>query len=138
MNPLLPLAILCFGQVATNSTENRSPSQVMIVGVFHMNNPGRDLFNFGIKDVLGERRQKEIQEVVTRLERFRPSKIALEMPAASQTIQRRLDDYQSGKYALTGDERDQLGLRLAKLGHSKIYGIDFKEDLDFDSVFQFA
>jgi hypothetical protein len=111
----------------------------MILGVFHMDNPGRDLFNFGIKDVLGARRQSDIQEVVTRLEKFRPTKIALETPSASTTMQRRLDDYRSGKYVLTPDERDQIGLRLAKaMGHSKIYGIDFKEDLDFESVFQFA
>jgi hypothetical protein len=104
-----------------------------------MDNPGRDLFNFGIKDVLGTRRQKEIQEVLTGLEKFRPTKIALEIPSASPTMQRRLDGYRSGKYALTPDERDQIGLRLANtMGLSRIHGIDFKEDLDFESVFQFA
>jgi hypothetical protein len=111
----------------------------MVLGVFHMNNPSRDLFNPTIKDVLGPRRQREIQELVERLEKFRPTKIALETPPEIKTYQDRLDGYLAATYTLTADERDQIGLRLAKkLGHTKIYGIDFKEDLDFDRVFQYA
>src|SRR5262249_18014579 len=108
-------------------------------GVFHMNNPGRDLINPSIKDVLGERRQKEIADVAARIEKFLPTKIALETPAGSRAMQERLDQFLAGNYTLTTDEREQLGLRLAKsLGHDKVYAIDFKEDLNFNDVFRYA
>jgi hypothetical protein len=139
MMPVLPFLLLTLGQPAAAHTENPAVTQVMVLGLFHMNNPNRDLFNPTIKDVLGPRRQREIQDFVARLEKFHPTKIALETTAGTPAMQKRLDDYLAGKYALTADERDQIGLRLAKtLGHSKIYGIDFKEDLDFDTVFRYA
>jgi hypothetical protein len=135
----LPLIVCCLAHLPAAAQTRGEPTQVMVLGVFHMNNPKRDLFNPTIKDVLGTRRHQEIQEVVTRLQRFRPTKIALESPPGSRALQERLDNYLAAKYTLTADERDQIGLRLAKnLGHIKVYGIDFKQDLDFDSVFHFA
>jgi hypothetical protein len=115
-------------------------TQVLVVGMVHLDNPGRDVINFEIKNVLGERRQKEIREVVERLKAFRPTKIALEAPPASTAVmQRRLDQYTAGKYALKADERDQIGVRLAKeAGHKSLYGVDYEMDLDFDRMFAFA
>jgi len=131
--------VFTFVQLSGGVQTKATPTQVMVLGVFHMNNPRRDLFDPTIKDVLGERRQREIEEVVSRLEQFRPTKIALELAPGSLALHERFDNYLAGKYTLTADERDQIGLRLAKnLGHTKVYGIDFKQDLDFDSVFRFA
>jgi Family of unknown function (DUF5694) len=54
-------------------------------------------------------------------------------------MQQRLDQYLAGSYVLKADERDQVGLRLAKeMKHVKVYGIDFPMDLDFDGVFRYA
>src|SRR5262245_46673022 len=133
------LFMLCLSQLPAAAQSSSNSTQVMILGVFHMNNPGRDLIKPSIKDVLGERRQKEIADVVARLEKFRPTKIALETPAGSRTMQERLEQFVAGKYTLTTDERDQIGFRLAKaLGHGKVFPIDFKEDLDFNTVFRYA
>jgi hypothetical protein len=86
----------------------------------------RHLCRSSLKAILGERRQKEILEVVTPLEKFRPTKIALEAPPGSPAIQKRLKEYLAGHYTLTASEWDQLGLRLAKnLCHHALYGIDF-------------
>jgi hypothetical protein len=120
-------------------TPARAQTQVLIVGTFHMGNPGLDLFNPGIKDVLGARRQREILDVVERLKGYRPTKIALESPSGSTAMQQRLDQYLAGHYVLTADERDQIGLRLAKdMKHSRVHGIDFPMDLDFKGLFGYA
>ena len=58
-------------------------TQVLVVGMVHLDNPGRDVINFEFKNVLGERRQKEIREVVERLKAFRPTKVAVEAPPES-------------------------------------------------------
>jgi hypothetical protein len=139
MNVLLMIYPLIGGPLPATGAPPQAPAQVLIVGTVHMAGPGLDLFNPGIKEVLGERRQREILEVVERLKGFRPTKIALESPYGSTDMQRRLDQYLAGKYVLTADERDQIGLRLAKeLKHSKVYGIDFTKDLDFAGVFGYA
>src|SRR5262249_48216969 len=93
----LSLLILGLIQPASNLTANQTTTHVMVLGTFHMNNPNRDLVNPTIKDVLGPRRQREIQELVGRLEKFRPTKIALETPAGVRTIQDRLEGYLAGK-----------------------------------------
>jgi hypothetical protein len=117
----------------------RQPTQVMVVGTVHLENPGLDLVNPQIKDVLGGRRQNEILQVVERLKAFRPTKIALESPSGSNAMQERLDQYLAGSYVLKTDERDQIGLRLAKeMKHGKVYSIDFPMDLDFDRLFRYA
>jgi hypothetical protein len=135
----LSFLILSLGQPGATGPANSSTTEVMVLGTFHMNNPNRDLVNPTIKDVLGPRRQREIEELVKRLEKFHPTMIALETPAGKGTMQDRLKSYLTEKYTLTADERDQIGLRLAKrLAHQKIYGIDFKEDLDFNTVFEYA
>ena len=117
----------------------RPPTQVLIVGMLHLGNPGRDLVNPEIKDVLGERRQKEIRDVIDRLKAFRPTKVALESTPDWPAVKQHLDQYVAGTYALKADERDQIGLRLAKEAkHGRVYGIDFPMDLDFEGLFDYA
>jgi pheromone shutdown protein TraB len=115
-------------------------TQVLILGVVHLDNPGRDVINFEFKNILGDRRQKEIREVVERLKAFRPTKVAVEASAESTPVlQRRLDQYVAGKYVLKADELDQIAVRIAKeTGIKKLDCIDYGMDLDFDRTFAFA
>jgi hypothetical protein len=113
-------------------------AEVLVVGVFHMANPGQDIFNMKVDDVLAPKRQQEIAEVNAVLRKFKPTKIALE-----QSSQRRLSEryakYLAGEYVLTANEVDQLGLRLAKeLGHTAIYAVDADGDFPFQRIVNFA
>jgi len=113
-------------------------AHVLVVGTFHMANPGRDIFNLKVDDVLTEKRQKEIAETVAMLKKFRPTKIAIESDPGGKRVQQ-YQDYLDGKYALTRNEIDQLGFRLAKeLGHKQIYPIDVEGEFPFDKVQAFA
>jgi hypothetical protein len=135
---LMGLLILGFDDRSV-AAPSGPPTRVLIVGTVHLGNPGTDLVNPEIKDVLGERRQKELREVVDRLKAFRPTKIALESMPEAAAMQQRLDQFLAGTYVLKPDERDQIGLRLAKEAkHSKVYGIDYLMDLDFDGMFGYA
>jgi hypothetical protein len=139
MPALLPLLMLWVAAPSVGLPTTTDPTQVLVLGVFHMDNPGHDLVNPSIKDVLGPRRQEEIRDVVARLQNFRPTLIALEAPPGARAMQERLDKFATGHYALSADERDQIGLRLARnLGHTRVYGVDFQQDLDFDAVFRSA
>ena len=105
-------------------------AEIMILGTYHMANPGHDVHNLQADDVLAPKRQQEIAQLIEVLKRFQPTKIAIEAHVGSQRIGQQYADYLAGKYELTRNEDDQIGFRLAKeLGHTTIYAVD--EDGDF-------
>ena len=53
-------------------------AEVLVLGTYHMANPGRDIVNMQVDDVLAPKRQAEIAEVMAVLQKFRPTKIAVE------------------------------------------------------------
>lgn len=113
--------------------------QVLVLGAFHMDNPGLDLFNLQVDDVLAPKRQKEIAELIAALKKFRPTKIAIEAPVGSAKVKQQYEDYLAGRYSLTRNEIDQIGYRLGKeLGHKQVYGIDIQGDFPFEAIAEFA
>lgn len=112
--------------------------EVLVLGTYHMDNPGRDIFNMKADDVLAPKRQAEIRELLDVLTRFRPNKIAIEADSDSPKI-KQYQDYLAGKYELGRDERDQIGFQLGKeLNLAKIYGIDADGDFPFPAVQDYA
>jgi hypothetical protein len=59
---------------------------VLVLATYHMENPGLDLINVQSDNVLTEKRQKEMREFVSLLKRFKPTKIAVEMPIDSTKL----------------------------------------------------
>lgn len=53
-------------------------AKILILGTYHLDNPGRDSVNVRVDDVLAEKRQREIAFVLDRLANFKPTKIAIE------------------------------------------------------------
>jgi hypothetical protein len=104
------------------SSEARA--EVLVLGVYHMANPGRDIFNMKADDVLAPKRQAEISQLLEVLKKFQPTKIAIEADMWGKRPQE-YADYLAGKHTLSRNENDQIGYRLAKeLGHKKIYPVD--------------
>ena len=132
------LAVGAIAQEAKKPTVELRKAHVLVLGTFHMANPGHDIFNLKVDDVSTEKRQKEIAETAATLKKFRPTKIAIESDPGGKRVQQ-YQDYLDGKYTLTRNEIDQLGFRLAKeLGHKQIYPIDADGDFPFDKVQEFA
>jgi hypothetical protein len=115
-------------------------AQVMILGVHHMDNPGLDYANPTVDDVLTPRRQAEMAAVAQALAEFRPTRIAIEAPPSRDSVHNaRYQAYRAGSYALSRNEIDQLGYRLAgMLGHERVYPVDYRLDMDFGGAMQFA
>ncbi|MEQ8626859.1 DUF5694 domain-containing protein [Ekhidna sp.] len=134
MKNLLKLAFclsILFG-CSPNSKEVKSfEKEVMLLGVYHFDNPGLDTHNMDIDDYYSEKRQKEIEEVVSKLKAFSPTKILVEFRPNTQP---KLDSlyglYTNGDIALNEisggrNEVYQLGFRLAKqLGLNTPIAID--------------
>jgi len=140
----LILSVAAFAQsAAPRPIDAASPTpqvEVLILGSYHMDNPAHDLHNIAADDVLTAKRQDEIAELARVLERFHPTKIAIEWSAGSQTsLDRLYADYLAGKHELNRDERQQIGFRLAKqLGLKKLCAIDALWDFPYGSVINWA
>lgn len=130
----------CFASYAqrAKSGDAQKPT-VLVLATYHMDNPGLDVMNVQADNVLTEKRQKEIHEFVNLLKRFKPTKIAVEVPFGSDNLDERYSRYLRGEYQMTRSETDQIGFRLAKeSNHPKIYGVDANGAFDIGRVFAFA
>ena len=112
---------------------------VMILGTPHLDNPGLDVHNFDLDDVLAPKRQAEIEIVVRRLATFKPTKIAIEAPYGDTVLDGQYQSYLAGNFTLSRDERHQIAFRLAKLmGHTHVYPIDYQQEMDIGKVMEYA
>jgi hypothetical protein len=126
-------------QAAAEGAASAPRAEVLVLGVYHMNNPGRDIFNTQADDVLVPKRQAEIAEVVAVLKRFRPSKIAVERTAGDERIRKDYAAYRAGTHSLTRNEIEQLGFRLAKeLGHEAVHAVDADGEFPFPRLVKYA
>jgi hypothetical protein len=113
------------------------PVQVMIVGMFHMNNPGRDMHNVHADDVLAPARQAEIARIDQALLPFAPTLVAVEWP--SDIANQRYGEYLKGTLKPSRDESVQLGFRLARsAGLTHVEGIDADGDFPYEAVDAYA
>jgi hypothetical protein len=119
-------------------TQIPARAEVLVLGTYHMANPGRDIFNTQADDVLAPKRQAEIAQLLEVLKKFQPTKIAVEAdpwgPRKGQYA-----DYLAGKYTLTRNEIDQIGYRLAKeLDHKTVNLVDADGEFPYPRLVNYA
>jgi hypothetical protein len=149
-----------------NATARKTPTwptptpeqvSVILLGTYHMDNPGLDDVNVTADDVLGADRQEEIETLVSHLEASAPDWIAVERPAArDETVDHLYAQYREGTYEY-GEEHEfdpphpgrdgetmecrsevvQVGFRLAdRLGHDSVLPVDVPEALGRSEGFE--
>jgi hypothetical protein len=118
------------------AAQAQEPVTVMIVGVYHMNNPGKDIHNAHVDDVLTPKRQTEIGATVDTLARFHPTRVDLEWSAADAA--KAYDQYVKGTLPPSRSESVQLGFRLAKQTGASVQGIDELMDFPYAAVEAYA
>ncbi len=90
--------------------------KVMLLGVYHFDNPGLDKHNLAVGDYFTDSRQREIEEVNDALAKFQPNKIFIELLRSEQSkIDSLYQSYLNGQFRLTSqNEVYQIGFKLAK------------------------
>ncbi len=123
-----------------SQTSSQLPrAEVLVLGVFHMANPGRDIFNTQVDDVLMPKRQAEMSQVIAVLKKFNPTKIAVERDPGDKRLAKDYSDYLAGKHELTRNEIEQIGFRLAReLGHKSVFGVDADGEFPYPRVVKCA
>jgi hypothetical protein len=112
--------------LAQNSTPASTPTQGMVVGTYHFDNPGQDMHNMKVDSVLTPAKQAELADVASRLAKFNPTKIAVEaLSDRTDFVTNKFDGFTAEKLNKDPDERTQIAFRLAhQLGQKSVYGID--------------
>jgi len=114
-----------------------APVQVMVLASFHMANPGHDLHNLKVDDMLAPKRQAEIAALTSALARFKPTKVVVEWPA--DLASERYPKYLAGTLPPSANETVQVAFRLAKMvGLKTVQGIDVDGDFPYEPVQAYA
>ena len=144
--PLIGLA----QQSENPSSPDAPPSiEIMLVGTVHLDNPGRDVNNPQVPDVLTEQKQRELDALRDSLAQFQPTKMAIEVrkrhqPAIDSLYRAfragQMDtSFAVGDFVSVRSEQYQLGFRLAKrLNHERIWAVDHFIPMRFGRVQSFA
>ncbi|MEM1246872.1 MAG: DUF5694 domain-containing protein [Acidobacteriota bacterium] len=122
---VLPLLALVALPSRLSGDDAKHPIDVLILGTYHFANPGQDMVNLEVDDVLSKTRQEEIVALVDSLAEWQPTKIAVENVAIPPHF--RLDSFAQARSMLeeVRNETVQIGFRLAqRLGHSSVFGYD--------------
>jgi hypothetical protein len=100
-------------------------TEVLVLGVWHMTN-----FTGDDRDILSPQRQAELLEVLSALQEFQPTKIAVEQVFyRGDDLGASYASFLEGAHELTRNEVHQIGFRLARrLGHETVYAIDANGD----------
>lgn len=130
-------ALVAVGSAAAQDIAKDAPAKVMIVGTFHLSNPGKDIFNVQVDDVLLPKRQAELADIAKALARFEPTTVMVEWEQSHTDDQ--YASFRAGKLPPSRNEVVQLGFRLAALRDlERVHGIDVGGEFPFDAVKEYA
>jgi hypothetical protein len=134
MRSLILFAVAALSCVTIRATE------VMVLGTYHMANPGHDMHNFKADDVLTDKRQRELAAIADALAKFKPTLVAVEADSDDATFKLpKYHDYLADKLPESRNEVVQVGFRLAKcMQLTDVLGIDADGDFPYEPVKKFA
>jgi hypothetical protein len=123
------VSLLLQADVAVAAQPPVEPAQVMLVGMFHFANPGRDMVKSRVINVMTPANQAYLDGLSTRIAKFRPTDVLAECSPADQAeYDQEFLDYVDGRFELPSNETYQIGFRVAKVaGLSGV--ICFDEDV---------
>jgi hypothetical protein len=118
----------------------RAPAEVMLLGMFHFANPGRDMVKTRVIDVMAAPNQAWLDGFAGRLASFKPTDVLVECnPADQGQYDQQFKDYLAGKFELPSNENYQIGFRVAKragLAHVTCFDED-KVGWDAEPMFDY-
>ncbi len=143
------IILLLFVTQCSIAQTQKKPTEILVIGTYHFNNPGMDVAKYKVLDIMGEKPQKQLDEISNAIAKFKPTKIFTEWEFKDQLkLDTLFNKYQDGTYFeyvnkkypkrkfYTNSEIVQLAFRAAKkINLKKVYAIDYREtSFDYDSV----
>lgn len=115
-------SLMCLSALAAAATPAVAPARVMLIGMFHFANPGRDMVKNRVIDVTAPANQSYLEGLAARLAAFEPTDVLVECsPADQDRYDQRFRDYLAGRFELPVNETYQIGFRVAR--HARLRGV---------------
>lgn len=119
------LTVIAMAMALVSAAPEEEPVHVMVLGTWHMDNPGRDLANMKADDVTQPQRQAELAAVAGAIARWKPTKILVEAQRPAPFTMEQYRAFTPAMLLTEHNEIYQIGFRIAKmLGHADVYGFD--------------
>ncbi|RIJ27505.1 hypothetical protein D1222_14000 [Henriciella algicola] len=137
---VLALAAMTGGPVsAQDAVKGESePVQVMVLGVYHFDNPGLDVNNIETDNILSPNRQEELQVLGEALASFEPTAIALEIVSQPPYLDAGFQSFEADDLLNEASEDVQIGYRVARIaGVDRVYAINEQPSGDEPDYFPF-
>jgi hypothetical protein len=100
---------------ATPASTSPAPAEVMLLGMFHFANPGKDMVKSRVIDVMAPANQAWLDGFASRLAAFAPTEVLAECSPADQgKYDQQFKDYLAGKFELPSNENYQVAFRVAR------------------------
>ncbi len=113
------LTIILTLLISTVFAQPQKRTEVLTLGSFHFAFHNLDLIKTGKEDqidVLETKYQKEIEDIVNRIAKFKPTIIVIERnPSEQVKFDSLYNQYLQGNYNLRRGEEEQIGFRVAKM-----------------------
>lgn len=109
--------------------DKEQKAEVLLLGTFHFKDAGLDTYKQKYSvDILSEKRQNELNEILEALEAFKPTKIIVERkPYYQPKLDSLYNAFLNGEFKANENEIYQVGFKLAKrLGHERVIAGDQK------------
>lgn len=141
---LLIMSNMIINAQEPNHSQSKQKPEVMILGVFHFDESGDSYQPAHKPDILSDKKQREIDSLIEKIARFKPTKILFELDRISRdsVVNDRYHRYLKGEFNIAdkANEIYQVGFKLAKkLSHQRIYCSDASaewfgtNDIDWDN-----
>lgn len=137
----LTLVALAGRPVAAQLLETpANPARVMVLGTWHFENPGLDVVQTEIADVLAPEHQAEIEAIAAALARFRPTVVLVEArPSTDAQLDSMYRAWRAGRHTMPRNEVQQLGFRLAASSDlDGVEPIDEPGEFPFGEMMEYA
>ena len=114
------------------------PVRVMVLGVYHFDNPGLDVNNIETDDVFSAKRQAELAALGEALSAFEPTVVAIEVVAPPPYVAPGYAEYTPDDLLSEASEDVQIGYRVAHLaGLETVHAINEQPEGDEPDYFPF-
>lgn len=104
---------------------------LLIIGTYHMANPGQDAINLAVDDPASPQRLQELGLLLDRLARYQPTRVAIEATYGRSPWLARYREYLAGTYQLGKNEIELVGFQLARrVGLTEVSAVDYPMWMD--------
>lgn len=110
------VSLLWLSAFAVAAPAPAEPARIMLVGMFHFANPGKDMVKSRVINVMAPSNQAYLDGLATRIAAYRPTDVLAECSPADQAkYEEKFRDYVAGRFQLPSNETYQIGFRVAKV-----------------------